>query len=356
MTLLETIEPTLEFLPEPAFLLDRLGVVRGANGPARRLLGEEVAGRRLLDLVAPPREAVETFLRRARGSTAPLVGALTLSGPGGEETFRVYAARLSTRQGAAMPRSGPEQSAEEAVGTVLHCRSVRDDRFALLTRRVRELDDQLRRRLQEKAALEEALAQNKTLLRELQHRVKNNIQLMMSLIRMSAKGRGGGEVAEIVEAARLRLQAMASTQEAIYRSRDAGTVFAKAFLEELVEGIAVAGNFAEALDVTVEEVELESEEAHCLALIVNELVTNAGKYGLRNGEGRIRVSLLYDGRSICLVVADDGPGMAAGAAASSGLILVRGLCRQIGGRFEAVSDGGLTCKVEFASRRTVGRG
>jgi two-component sensor histidine kinase len=351
VTLLETIEPSLEFLPEPAFLLDRLGVVRGANGPARRLLGEEVAGRRMLDLVVPPRETVEIFLRRARGSTAPLVGALTLSGPGGEETFRVYAARLSTRRGAATPCSGSQQAAEDAVRTVLHCRPVRDDRFALLTRRVRELDDQLRRRLQEKAALEEALAQNRTLLRELQHRVKNNIQLMMSLIRMSARGRSGAGVAEIVEAARLRLQAMASTQEAIYRSRDAGTVSTKAFLEELVEGIAFAGDFAEALDLDVEEVELESEEAHCLALIVNELVTNAGKYGLRDRKGRVRVSLAEEGSNVCLVVADDGPGMAAGDAASSGLILVRGLCRQIGGRFETVSDGGLTCRVEFAGRR-----
>jgi two-component sensor histidine kinase len=103
---------------------------------------------------------------------------------------------------------------------ILRFLTVRDDQFALLDRRVRHLDAQLRKRLQENAALESALKQNQGLLRELQHRVKNNIQLMMSLIHLSAKGRDGAQVAELVETARLRLQAMACAQEAIYRSEE----------------------------------------------------------------------------------------------------------------------------------------
>lgn len=331
--------PTLEFLVEPGFVLGRHGQILGANTPARRLLAADLAGRNIFDWVAGEPADFDDFLRRASRSSSPLVGTLTLNANGGTEAFRVHGARLP-----------PGEEAETRL--VVQCRPVRDDQFALLTRRVQDLDAQLRQRMQEKAALEESLRQNQTLLRELQHRVKNNIQLMMSLIRMSAKGHDGWQAAEIVKTARLRLRALASTQEAIYRSATTATVSSR-FLESLVTGIGSSAGFSDALEIAIEDTDLESEEAHCLALIINELVTNAGKHGLRNGKGTIRVSFEKVGEACRLVVQDDGPGMAAEAGErTSGLKLVRGLCRQIGGKFETRNEGGTRCSVDFGDRIT----
>ncbi len=330
--------PGLEFLSEPAFVVDGAGIIAGTNAAGRRLVGADAVGRSLFDRVEGPRAAVEEFLRRAGRSTAPLVGGMTLVGAEGPVAFRVDGARLS----------GPGP-----LRLVLRCAPVRDDQFALLSRRVRELDGALSRRMQEKAALEEALRQNQTLLRELQHRVKNNIQLMMSLIRMSANGRAGPEAAAIVATARLRLQAMASTQEAIYRSATAATVAAKPFLEELIAGIGAGSGFADRIALEIEDAELCSEDAHCLALVVNELVMNAGKHGLRDGEGTIRVSFGYRSEGLMLVVQDDGPGLPAVEEARwSGLQLVRGLCRQIGASFEMRNEGGARCSVLIGNRRS----
>jgi two-component sensor histidine kinase len=328
--------PGLEFLAEPAFVVDRAGIVAGTNAAGRRLVGEDATGRSLFDRIEGSRAEFEEFLRRASRSTAPLVGGLTLAGADGPVAFRVSGARLGGK--------GP-------VRLVLRCAQVRDDQFALLSRRVRELDSALSKRMQEKAALEEALRQNQTLLRELQHRVKNNIQLMMSLIRMSANGREGTEAAAIVETARLRLQAMASTQEAIYRSATAGSVSARPFLEELIEGIGAGSGFGDRIALEIADAELCNEDAHCLALVVNELVTNAGKHGLVNGNGTIRVTFGYCPEGLKLVVQDDGPGLPEVEAARwSGLQLVRGLCRQIGASFEIRNEGGARCSVLISDR------
>jgi two-component sensor histidine kinase len=333
--------PSLEFLAEPAFVVDRSGAIEGANAAGRRLIGDDATGRSLLDWVEGSRAEVEDFLRQASRSTAPLVGAMTLGGSDGPVAFRVNGARLSG--------TGP-------VRLVLRCAPVRDDQFALLSRKVHELDSALSKRMQEKAALEEALRENQNLLRELQHRVKNNIQLMMSLIRMSANGREGPEATAIVETARLRLQAMASTQEAIYRSATAETVAAKPLLEELIGGIGAGSGFADRIELAIEDAELCSEDAHCLALIVNELLTNAGKYGLRDGKGTIRLTFGHCEEGLRLVVQDDGPGLpAAEETRWSGLQVVRGLCRQIGASYEMRNEGGARCSVLIGNRRGAAR-
>lgn len=331
---------SLDFLLEPAFVLRRHGEILSANLAARRLLAAEACARNLADWIVGTPDAFQELLRRASRSTSPTVASLVLRSDEQDRTFRVYAARL--------PGEGEAR-------LVLHCRSATDDQFALLTRRVRELDTQLRKRLQEKAALEESLRQNQTLLRELQHRVKNNIQLMVSLIRMSVRRRENAPARLVVEPALMRLQALASAQEAIYRSAAADRVLATDFLEELVavivDGFAVGGR----VEAKVEQVALPSDEAHCLALILNELLTNAIKYGLRDGQGRIEVDFGRAGDDLRLVVRDDGAGIGeAAAASSSGLQIVRSLCRQIGGRLEigpgSEAGSGTTCSVQFATR------
>ena len=329
----------LEFLTEPAFVIRRDGRVLAANLAAKRLLGAEPRGRSLFDFVTSSHEAFDQYLRRCSGTTSPLVHSITLDTGDALTRTRIYGARL---------RDGSEEAQ-----LALRCTPGREDEFSVLSARVRDLDRQLRRRLHEKAVLEEALAENRTLLRELQHRVKNNIQMMMSLICMSARGRTSPEVGEVVDAARMRLHAMASTQEAIHRAESMRTVAARTFLEELVAAIGQGVDSSARMHLRVEDAELSQEVAHALALITNELVTNALKHGLGGRDGEVDIALERAGDgALRLTVQDSGPGLdPMRTEQSSGLRLVRGLCRQIGGALEIANDGGARCTVHFSESR-----
>ncbi len=100
---------------------------------------------------------------------------------------------------------------------------------------------------------------------------------------------------------------------------------------------------------------LSNDTAMPLALILNELLANAAKYSVNDaGEGFIRVSLTKSGDSFQLDVEDDGPGFDLEEAGrrSSGLGLVSGLARQLGGTLHVERASGARCRVQFLDRRT----
>ena len=328
---------SLEFLPEPALIVDLEGAVRSANSAARSLFGSNAGMFNLFDMVQGGTNDIATYLRRASRSTSSHVGAITLAQGDGAERFRALAARAPGAEGS------------ETL-LVVRLMTVRDDQFSVLNRRLREMDAQLHRRLKENALLQEALAENEVLVRELQHRVKNNIQQMLSLIKMSAGSRSSPDVADVVKTASHRLRAMAMTQEALYQNAGATSISARSFLEDVAKGAASSYDAADALDVSIADARMTSEEAHCVALIANELVTNACKHGMANPTGRVIVKFSSSPDGLCLDVGDDGPGFDEGTTSrSSGLMLVRGLCRQLGARVEFATDQGARCSVQFAS-------
>jgi two-component sensor histidine kinase len=327
----------LEFLSEAAMIVDLNGAVRSANSAARSLLGKGGELPTLFAIVQDNTEDVATYLRRASGSTASHVGALTVTRGAEAERFRALAARAPC--------------AETSEGLlIIRLMPVRDDQFSVLNRRLREMDRQLHQRLKENALLHEALAENRVLVRELQHRVKNNVQQMLSLIKMSAGDRPSPEVAEMVKTASGRLRAMAMTQEALYQNAGAGSLSARSFLEDVVKATASSHGASDQLVVSIAEGQMTSEEAHCLALIANEFITNACKHGSRNGVGRVSVTFSASADGLRLEVKDDGRGFdEATSSRYSGLALVRGLCRQIGGKLEIANEKGARCSVQFRS-------
>lgn len=333
----QAIARNFDFLAEPTLVLTLDGRILAANASAGEFFGRKLAARSLNDLLADADKDCIGYLKCASGSTAPRPGKFTFAGDMGTEQFRTQAARL-------------RQKDVNEVQVILRLLSLRLDRFALLDRRVKDLDAQLHQRLHENAALQESLRQNRTLVRELQHRVKNNIQVMMSLIKMSAQARNTPEVAAVVETAHGRLRAIAAAQEALYQANEADTVPARSFLEDIVRNTARSHGVSSAVSLSLEHGELSSEEAHCLALIANELITNAVKYGLRDGLGRIEVSFAAEDGGYRFEVENDGPVIPVEAGTrSSGLALVRGLCRQIGGRLEIGGRKGAKCSIHFRS-------
>jgi PAS domain S-box-containing protein len=196
----------------------------------------------------------------------------------------------------------------------------------------------------------QAETQQQILLKELNHRVKNNMQMLQILLEDGARRARSPEAREVLEEASGRIIAMAAAQRVLYRTTDATRFDACDFLTTVCE--TARQTFPQELDLDCEAdpIQLSNDAAMPLALIANELITNAVKYGL-NGQGArtVRVRLKREDESILFYVEDDGPGfdLQSVQRRSSGLALVQGLARQLGGKFDVTRTPGTRCSVRF---------
>jgi PAS domain S-box-containing protein len=199
----------------------------------------------------------------------------------------------------------------------------------------------------------QAETQQRVLLDELNHRVKNNMQLLHSLLWSALRETFSDEARNVLADASRRVAAMAAAQQALYDARGPLSFDAEEFLK------AVCMTAQQALPSGMEIVQepaagqLPNDTAMPLALIVNELITNAVKHATNGGGVTIRVGLRCDDGSYCLYVADNGPGFDPQTVRkrSSGLGLVIGLARQLGGTFDVRRSGGAHCSVTFSETR-----
>jgi PAS domain S-box-containing protein len=195
-----------------------------------------------------------------------------------------------------------------------------------------------------------AETQQRVLLNELNHRVKNNMQMLQILLEAGAHRAESSEAREVLEEASGRIMAMAAAQRVLYTTPDATRFDAHDFLNTVCE--TAKQTFPQELDIDyeAESIRLSNDSAMPLALIANELLTNAVKYGWNERTaGTIRVRLIREDDSFLFYVEDDGPGfdLQSVQQRSSGLKLVQGLARQLGGKFEVTSRPATRCSVRF---------
>ena len=204
-------------------------------------------------------------------------------------------------------------------------------------------------------SLENAAREEKEqLLREVHHRVKNNLQLISSLLNLQSSRTSDPAVAELFAESRNRVRSMALVHENLYRAgafaRVAMGDHVRALCSHLVRAYGGAQHRL-TLQVDVAEVELDLDRAIPCGLIINELVSNALKHAFPNGRaGTVRVELQAHGPGrYTLSVADDGIGLAAGAETGDtlGLQLVRDLADQLRGRIEVNNDHGTRFLIKF---------
>ncbi len=195
----------------------------------------------------------------------------------------------------------------------------------------------------------QAETQQRMLLNELNHRVKNNMQLLQSLLASAARDTASAEAKTVLREAGDRLSAMGAAQRVLYSTPDATRFDARQFLEEVCRAARQTFPANVKISCFAEPIELSNEAAMPLALILNELVTNAVKHGAKGGDGEIDVRLVRDGQSFLLTVADNGPGFELEEVRrqSSGLRLVEGLARQLRGKFEVSRHPESRCSIRF---------
>jgi PAS domain S-box-containing protein len=195
----------------------------------------------------------------------------------------------------------------------------------------------------------EAETQQRVLLRELNHRVKNNMQMLQSLLYAATKKTQNTEAQRILDEASSRITAMAAAQQVLYGATSAMRFHAKDFLESVCQ--AAQHTFPPHIRIVREAAsgELPNDSAMPLALILNEFLTNAVKHGCDRAAGAvIRVGLATDGSDFVLFVQDDGPGFDPQSVTkkASGLQLVRLLARQLRGEF-VVTKNPTRCSLRF---------
>jgi PAS domain S-box-containing protein len=231
--------------------------------------------------------------------------------------------------------------------------------------RTAELEKSYKLLQSKEEALRQTLAERDTLFREVHHRVKNNLQVISSLLRMHGNALSNQPVAvTALEEARRRVLSMAMIHERLYAHQHMDRIdfgeYTETLVRELMRSFALPDKKVESR-IKTEQVELDVEQAIPCGLVLNELVTNALKYAFKERlSGLITVTLEQTGdNEIILAVADDGVGLPEGfnwkKSKSMGFPIVDILARQLDGTMTVESRAGLKVTIQFPRRALLER-
>ena len=312
---------------DAVFLLNLEGIHVDVNQKAADMLGysrEELIGMSLQDTV------VKRELSAARDRLAGLIE--------GKE-YPLFERIQVRKDGTEFPVEINISLIRDPEGKPLLIQSIVRD----ITERKKN-EDKITRSLQEKEIL----------LKEIHHRVKNNMQIISSLLRLKASDPSGKGVKAIFQESQDQIRSMALVHEQLYESKDLSRIDFGHYIQKLVDNLrsSYEGMAAVEIVLELESIELDVTRAIPCGLILNELVTNAYEHAFPEGRGRLIVGLnrMPDGK-IHMEVRDNGIGISDGldlnTLSSLGLTLVRDLTLQLEGRLDVSSTGGSRFEVTF---------
>jgi PAS domain S-box-containing protein len=261
----------------------------------------------------------------------------------GEVTAFVRVARDMTRQ------RGLEESLSRQAEEL-------EARVAERTKQLETTVEELRRKNDEVEALAVAatrdLEEKRVMLNEIHHRVKNNLQVVQSLLKMSVRSLPPGEARTVTMATAQRVFAMAMVHERLYGTKDLAGIMACTYLRDLVSGISGSSELPlDRVEVVLDcdEILLDLNQAIPFGLLVNELLSNSLKHGFPDGRrGSVTISIRRHDDFVRVACEDDGVGLPENfdisKCTSMGLKLTASLARQLGGTLTFSSEDG--CRVE----------
>ncbi|MCK5351089.1 PAS domain S-box protein, partial [bacterium] len=302
----------------PIIVMDRKGVIKAWNQQAQEILGwtaTEAKGRDDLIIDKGARSDFLQFVEFACSSPTMLTYECQATGKNGIPFEGMFVASSA---------DSPENE-EDRVVMILIDVTVRKDA---------------------ERALKATLDIKDTLLMEIHHRIKNNLQAVSSVLELGTLKADNPLAAEVIRESQTRISAMALVHEKLYRSDNPREVDLRPYVEELVRNIARTFNregSAIGLNIDVQELKLNCETAVSCGLIINELVTNVFKYAYPDGRmGTLTLRLGEQEEGLySLTISDDGEGIPSERAGGSmGLSIVESLARQLDGSLEIASNGG----------------
>ncbi len=258
---------------------------------------------------------------------------------------QIEVALSNVRQTEAIKKSQAElQEAREELEERVYARTVELVKSnAMLMHEVSE-----RKRAEEKTTA--SLKEKEVLLREVHHRVKNNLQIVMSLLKLQSRKMSNPEVNQMCEDIQNRIKSIAMLHELLYRSEDMSRIdfshYIKKMARDLIRSYSpLSDNIS--LHIRSEGVLLDINSAIPCALLINEIVSNAIQHGFpEGGEGNINIEFERDETAFCLRIGNDGKSFVKNIdlenSETLGLRLVADLTAQLGGEVK-METGEKTC-------------
>jgi two-component sensor histidine kinase len=300
--------PTLLYIDDDAALarlvdrgLARLGfkVVHAASGEEGlerlRVGGIDVIA---LDQVMPGLDGLDTL-------------AQILAIPGAPPVVFVTASQDSTVAVTALKAGAADYLVKDVQGAFIPLLHVAAD-GALRQARLQKARDEAEAEVHASRDRYAALAaEQEVLLREVNHRVGNSLQIIASLLHLQAASTTQDDVKAALTNAMGRVAAVAQVHRRLYTSHDFKSVLLNQYLESLLDDLrrSAEGNKMSRLTLRAKPIEVDPDRAVAIGIIVNELVMNAVKYAYPDGAGPIHVDVVTDGDHIVLSISDDGVGV-----------------------------------------------
>lgn len=208
--------------------------------------------------------------------------------------------------------------------------------------------------------LEHLLVEKEWLLKEIHHRVKNNLQIIISLLNTQSNYLENEAAIKAIRESQERMNAISLIHQKLYKSEDAAFINIKEYVHELVEHIRNGFNASSGIvfELNITDSQMDVAQAVPLGLILNEAISNAVKYafpGQPSGRVSISISHSFTDDNYVLTVTDNGAGLPPdydlSKKASFGIRLMQGLSKQLSGSFTIESDNGVKINVAFAGSR-----
>ncbi len=208
--------------------------------------------------------------------------------------------------------------------------------------------------------LKSSLNEKNILLKETHHRVKNNMQIISSLLNLQMRYLDKDDAADVLKESQNRVKSMAIIHEKLYQSHDLNSIKIADYVNSLVRDLFYSLNITEGhikLLIDVEDINLSIETAIPCGLIINELVSNSLKYAFPNNKnGKVLISIKSNDDGYELIISDDGVGFPEELdyknTNSLGLQLVNSLTEQIDGKIDMDQSNGTKFIINFNDNPT----
>ncbi|HMK46400.1 MAG TPA: histidine kinase N-terminal 7TM domain-containing protein [Methanocella sp.] len=207
----------------------------------------------------------------------------------------------------------------------------------------------------------ESLKEKEVLLKEIHHRVKNNLQIISSLLNLQSCNSGKDNAAAFKESQN-RIKSMALIHEQLYQSKDLACIDFAGYVNRLITQLVRSYMLNQHVSVAIEiaDISLDIDTAIPCGLIINELVSNSLKYAFSpEKEAAIRIRMTLDGDRYTLIVADNGKGLPKNVdfhnTVSLGMQLVITLIDQLGGEIEHIDGEGAAFRLTFQANNHIGQ-
>lgn len=224
------------------------------------------------------------------------------------------------------------------------------------------IQDNITKRVEMERKIRESLKEKSVMLAEIHHRVKNNLAIVSGLLELETHDSDDQQTIDFIRKSQTRIKSMAIVHEKLYQSNNLSNVNLRDYVEELSETIRINwidNSSAIDFDLSIDDVEININQAIPLSLIIHELITNAIKHAFSvNQSGQIGVTIQLESDHIVLIISDNGDNVPTDFdldySQKLGLSLVQILTKQLNAELTYDISGGLTYRLTFEKKEIKG--